>query len=350
MLRAAFQYSYVNTKLRALKSRLLGPADYENLLGVSGSSGLSECLRSTAYGPLLGQVAASYDGLIQLFYQDLFDCYAKVIRSLPGNRRRLIQHLYQKYELENLKAIVRTICQGKSKDGVEQLLVPIVEPQSFSPEALLHSRSMEEVLIQLRRTCYYRPLKNALYRFEEEKETFPLEMALDLSYYNQLWKIIASLSRGERKIVRSILGIQMDILNITWIFRFKDIYHFSPEEILNYGLTQGCHISPELRKKLAFSVDRKDVITNLAMTPYKVLLDNPDIRDAETCSILLWRYLRAEAGRNWLGFPFHIGVVLAYVLFKEIEVRDLISITEAKRLNLSREMLIDHLIYPVSCD
>ncbi|MCL6584079.1 MAG: V-type ATPase subunit [bacterium] len=342
MLIAAFQYSYINAKLRALKSRLLGPADYENLLGVCGYSGLVECLRNTSYGPLLGKVEASFDGLIQMFYQELFDCYHKVINSLSGNRRRLIQHLYQKYELENLKAIVRTICQGKPKKELERVLLPIEETVSFSQQALLQSNSLEEVLIQLRRTCYHSSLRSALYRFEEERDSFPLEMALDLSYYNQLWKIISTLSRREQKIVRSILGVQMDILNITWTFRFKEVYHFSPEEILNYGLMQGCHISPERRKKLAFSVDRKDVVSNLALTPYQTLLAN--LEDIEACSTQLHSYLLNLARKNWQGVPFHLGTVLDYVFFKEMEVKNLISLTEAKRMNLPRDIVADHLI------
>jgi len=408
MLKEAFQYAYINAKIRALKSLLLAPSDYQNLLGVSGYSGLAECLRVTSYGAALSlfpqegmgtdlksvPIPFSFDRLIHLFYQDLFDCYGKVIRSLSGNRKLLIQHLYQKYELENLKAILRIVCYEKPRENVEQMLLPTIEQPSeygsgrnFSRGALLQSKSVEEILSQLKRTCYYRPLQNALYRFKEEKETFPLEMALDLSYYNQLWKIISSLGRRERKITRSILGVQMDILNITWIFRFKEIYHFSPEEILNYGLMQGCHISPELRKKLAYSVDRKDVLTNLAGTPYKALLERMGIQkgtgekgmssrishfksvnipsdpasansdssstieyDSEISSVHLWRYLLAVARKNWQGFPFHIGIVLDYVLFKEIEVRDLISITEAKRLNLSREMVSNYLIQTFPCD
>lgn len=349
MLKAAFQYAYINAKTRALKSRLLLPSDYENLLGVSGYSGLAESLRATSYGQALSRFPASFDGLVQMYYQDLFDCYRSVIRTLSGNRKRLVQHLYQKYELENLKAILRIVCQEKTREKATQFLLPTGASvtgsdhgKSFSPEALLQAKSLEEIVDQLKRTCYYRPLKNALYRFVEEKETFPLEMALDLSYYSHLWKIVASLGHQERKIVRSILGVEMDILNIIWIFRFKEVYHFSPEEILNYGLTQGCHISPECRKKLAYSVDRKDAVTHLAGTPYKDLLVDHD--DHEASSIQLWRYLLAVVRKNWHGFPFHIGTVLDYVLFKEIEVKSLISITEAKRLNLSRESIADYLI------
>jgi len=360
MLKEAFQYAYTNAKIRTMKRRLLAPSDYENLLGVSGYSGLAECLRATSYGAAFSLFPASYDGLIKVYYYDLFDCYRKVIRAISGsgNRKRLVRHLYQKYELENLKTILRIVGQERPREKMEEILLPTgnqpfvsddgilvsdhTHGRSFSEEALLHAKSMEEILSQLKKTCYYRPLKNALYRFEEEKETFPLEMALDLSYYNQLWKITSSLSRGEQKIVRSILGIQMDILNIIWIFRFKEVYHFSPEEILNYGLMEGCHISPELRKKLAYSVDRKDVVTNLAGTPYKSLL--ADIKDSEASSVQLWRYLLTIIKKNWQGFPFHIGTVLDYILFKEVEVNTLISITEAKRLNFSREMMADYLI------
>jgi vacuolar-type H+-ATPase subunit C/Vma6 len=58
----------------------------------------------------------------------------------------------------------------------------------------------------------------------------------------------------------------------------------------------------------------------------------------------LWRYLLALVKKNWKGFPFHIGTVLDYILFKEIEVKSLICITEAKRLNFSREKMVDYLI------
>ncbi|MEW5803834.1 MAG: V-type ATPase subunit [bacterium] len=342
MLKAAFQYSYINAKIRSLKSRLLHPSDFENLLGVSGYSGLAECLRFTPYGASLGQFPNTFEGLIGLFHQELFECYRKVIRALSGNRKRLVQHLYQKYELENLKAILRIVCQAKPKEEADHLLLSTSEPQSFSPEALLQTKSLEEILSLLKKTCYYRPLSSALYRFEEEKETFPLEMALDLSYYNYLWKLTSFLSRGERKIVKKLLGVQMDALNIIWILRFKEVYHFSPEEILNYGLMQGYHISPELRKKLAYSVDRKDVVSNLSGTPYKALLI--DLKDSEESSVHLWRYLLAIVKKDWQGFPFHLGTVLDYILFKEIEVKSLICITEAKRLNLSQEAIAEHLI------
>ncbi len=140
MLKAAFQYSYINAKIRSMKSLLLCQSDYENLTQVAGYNGLAECLKSTAYGTRLSEGKCSFDGLVQLFYEDLFDCYGKVIRSLSGDRKRLIIHLYQKYELENLKTVLRIVCHEKSRQEVDRLLLPLKEHEHFSMENLLKSK------------------------------------------------------------------------------------------------------------------------------------------------------------------------------------------------------------------
>ncbi|MGA1874596.1 MAG: V-type ATPase subunit [bacterium] len=342
MLKAAFHYSYINAKVRALKSHLLRPADYESLARVSGCHGLAEYLKLTSYGKRWDSFPGSFDGFIHMYYGDLFHVYEKIINLLSGGQKRLVQHLYQRYELENLKHILRIVGRRKSAKDWKHLLLPTKGLASFSVMDLLQAKDMDEILHHLRGTWYYDPLKNSLYRFEQEQETFPLEMALDLSYYRHLWEYTSPLNRPDRKVARHILGIQLDTLNILWIFRFKELYHFSPEEILNYTLMDGTYLSSETRLRLAYSVDYKDMVANLSGTPYQSLLDNVD--DPEVISAKLLSYGFCVAKKNWKRFPFQIGTVLDYLLFKEIEVKDLISLTEAKRLNLPQERIKDYLI------
>ncbi len=206
MVKATFLYAYINAKVRAMKSRLLNRADFENLAGVAGQDGLVQCLKTTSYGEKRRHFPSSFDGVIAMYYKDLFSCYRKIIKSLSGDRKRLIEHLYQKYELENLKLILRKVCSGKFNKNIEELLLPTGESQNFSAINLLQARSAGEVLTQLKGTSYYEPLENALFRFEQEKETFPLEMALDLSYYKRLWLIASSLGHADQKITKKILG------------------------------------------------------------------------------------------------------------------------------------------------
>lgn len=347
MLKAVFHYSYINAKIRSLKPMMLKQSDFENLTKVSGYDGLAAYLAGTSFGLKLKDYPSSFDGLLQMYYEDLLSCYAKVIAMLSGNKKALIQHLYQKYELENLKAILRIINDEKFNERLPETLPYLysLNPKiaSFSVDDLLKAKNINELINLLQGTWYYEPFKHSLHRFRLENETFPLEMALELFYYKRLWQHILSLSYRDRKIAKKNFGVQYDILNIFRIYRFKKLYHFSPEEILNYSLMHGAHISANIRLKLSYSVDYEDIVNNLMGTPYKEILAYSD--DPEIWYTKLLSYELSLARKNWQRNPFQIGTILDYLVFKEIEIKDLIRITEAHRLNLSYERIKDYLIY-----
>ena len=347
MVKAAFQYSYINAKIRSLKGMLLKKMDFENLTKVTGYDGLIAYLSGTSFGLKWKNCPSSFDGLLQLYYEDLVSCYDKAIGMLSGNNRNLIQHLYQKFELENLKVILRILNNEKCNNNLPESLPYLysLKPQiaSFSIDDVLEAKNINEVINCLQGTWYYEPLKHSLHRYTLEKETFPLEMALELFYYKRLWQQILCLSYQDRKIAKKIFGVQYDILNITRIFRFKKLYHFSPEEIFNYSLMHGAYLSAHIRLKLAYSIDYEDIVNNLTGTPYKELLAYSD--DPETWYTKLLSYELSLAKKNWQRNPFQIGTILDYLIFKESEIKDLISITEAQRLGLSYEAIKDYLIY-----
>jgi V/A-type H+-transporting ATPase subunit C len=332
MLKDAIRFSYINAKIRSLKGQLLGQSDYENLLKARGYHGLAECLRFTSYCKNIGENISSYDELIEIYYKNILKDYVKVIDSLSGNIRHLVYQLYQRYELENLKVILRAICYYRQKEKTKRLLFPFIKYHNFSINDLLASKDLFELIQRLKGTWYHEPLVNSFYRFENEGETFPLEMALDLSYYKQIWEIISSLSRKDQKITKAILGLQLDALNIMWIMRFKERFHFSPEEILNYSLVYGTYISKNIRKKLAYSVNQKDIISNLEGTPYKKILQGID--DPEIGYVKLLQYTLLLVKKNWHRYPFQIGTILDYIFLKEMEIKDLITITEGKRIGI----------------
>ena len=342
MLISAFRYSYINAKLRCLKSRLLQHSDYENLIQSHGINGFVECLKSTPYGNYLNESVYSNDELMRIYHENLFNDYTKVIDNVSGRHKVLINHLFQRYELENVKVILRSICYGRPAKIASKLLFPLLKYQSIPIETLFDSKDLFDLIQRLKGTWYYDPLDNSAYRFEQEGDTFPLEVALDLRYYEKLWEIISSLKRDEKRIAKSIIGIQMDALNILWIIRFKENYHFSPEEILNYSLNHGSFITPKKRKKMAFSIDKNDIVKNLDNTPYKGILDGID--DPELAYTVLLQYVFKLAKRNWTGNPFQIGVILDYLIFKEMEVRNLIAITEAKRIGFSKDTINQYLV------
>jgi V/A-type H+-transporting ATPase subunit C len=299
-------------------------------------------LKPTSYGKDLDESIHSYDELTSLYLRNLLNDYTKLIDNISIDHKPLVHHLYQRYELENIKVVLRTICYERSKKEASKLLFPLLKYQTVSIDRLLEAKDLFDFINRLKATWYFDPLDNSAYRFEKEGETFPLEIALDLRYYAGLWEIVSSLKRKDKKNARSLIGIQLDALNILWIIRFKESYHFSPEEILNYSLTYGSYISQKKRKKLAYSIDQKDIISNLDNTPYKGILN--DIDDPEITYAVLLQYIFYQAKKNWIANPFQIGIILDYLFFKEIEVRNLITITEAKKIGLPTEKINRYLV------
>jgi len=349
MLKDAIRFSYINAKIRSLKSQLLTQSDYESLIRAKGYNGLAEYLKCTSYHKDIGDGISSYDELIEIIYRKLFEDYIKLIDSLSARIRQLILHLYQRYELENLKVILRSICYSRQTKPIKKLLFPLIKYHTFFEDDLLRSKDIIELVLKLKGTWYYEPLDNSLYRFESEGETFPLEMALDLTYYKQLWENVSSLSRKDQKIAKAILGTQMDALNILWIIRFKERYHFSPEEILNYSLANGTHISKKVRKQLAYSIDQRDIVSHLEGTPYGKILQGTD--DPEISYVRLLQYTLFLVQKNWHRCPFQIGTILDYIFFKEMEIKDLITITEGKRIGISEKNINIYMVHhlPVTC-
>ena len=348
MLSSVFKYAYPHAKVRALKGKLLSEKQFRALLNVETFDEVLHILQTTNYADALSEQPSqdiSIPVLTQITYKSLFDDYEKTIRSVKGNIQAFFILLYQKYELINLKTILRGICGHVDPSDVAPLLLPTGRYSLFSKDTLLEFRDVHEVVEHLQGTFFQYPLNRALHRFKEEQEFFPLEMALDLHYYQTLWDSTQKLPTQERQTTERVLGMFLDILNISWIIRFKEQYHFSPEEILNYTIHHGAAFTLRDRKRLAEAKGVGEVLDFLKSTPYKRALSG-DV-PLNTLHIVLERYFIAQARRLFSGNPFHIGVILGYLFLKEFEIADIITIAEAKKYGFSLEQSQSYVIHDV---
>lgn len=331
MITSVFKYANPNAKIRAMKGRLLSADEFHSLLDTDTYQEFLRRLQTTSYAVDLSEKdlgETSIPVLTNIIYKSLFRDYDKTIRSIRGKIQKFFILLYQKYELINLKAILRGICSEVAPEEVAPLVLPTERYTLFSKEKLLEFRKVHDAVDHLQGTFFQYPLNQALRRFETEKEFFPLEMALDLHYYHTLWDEMMKLSGEENKIVKKILGMFVDILNVSWIIRFKEQYRFSTEEILNYTIHHGYAFKLRERRRLAESRDPAEMLAYLETTQYGKVIS----RDTKlsTLQIVLHRWLVSQLQPYFLGDPFQIGVIFGYLLLKEFEVSDLITLAEAK--------------------
>ena len=338
MITSVFKYAYPNAKVRAMKGLLLSEAQFRSLLNTETFEEVLHVLQATNYAEALANISSgdiSIPDLTDILYKSLFHDYEKTVRSIDGNLRGFFILLYHKYELINLKTILRGIASRLETEAIMPLLLPTERYTLFSKEKLLGFHTIPDAISYLQGTFFQYPLNRALRRFEDEQEFFPLEMALDLHYYHTLWDTMEKLPESERQIIKRILGMSLDILNVSWIIRFKEEFRFSPEEILNYTIQHGYAFRLRERQSLSEAHNAGEILAYLKKTPYgKALSEDMPLN---TVHIALSRYMIEQVRKCFSGNPFQIGVLLGYLWLKEFEISDILTIAEAKKYGFSLE-------------
>ena len=337
MLLAAARYGYANAKVRALRSRKLTEQDRHFLLAAKDLSSCLSYLTTTSYSsclPAPEKTLSELPALERQLAQPLLDHYAKVVHSLRGAKEReLILALFRRFEAENLKIVLRALFANLNRDAVSHLLYPLGRLSDLNWETLWSCKSVHELLEHLRPGVFGLSLQHALPQFEAQGRLFPLEMALDFSCFRILRQAISALGRRyDRAVTEKILGLYIDILNISWVIRLKKDYGLRPEEIINYTLPEGSLISLDCLNHLARAEEFAVFVNHL---PPAFRDELSTIRDWGKLAQRLETYFLKALARIFSGQPFHIGTAVAYLLEKEIELANLITLLQAKARNLS---------------
>lgn len=335
------KYAAINAWVRARYARLLTPANLAELADAADFNALIGLLKQTAYGPHLQRVDERELTPRRAVYQiknQLADSYATVIQAAPVHARPLLIQLYRSYEIDNLKAVLRGIVTGASWDRVRYVLFPFGPLTVLPAEAMLEAGNVSAAIELLRGTLYYETLAFALERYTIEQSLFPLEVALDLGYWRNLWSTMSHLSGDDRQQAMRTAGQLVDIHNLMWAIRYRVYHHLSEEEVINYTLPFGYRVKDESIRAIAAGADILQVVKRIypTLTGIDELLQDSQngIQELET---RLQRYLAGECRATFSGYPFHIGVPLAYLILSEMEIQDMVVLVEAKSTQLPKE-------------
>ncbi|MGE5222078.1 MAG: V-type ATPase subunit [Omnitrophica WOR_2 bacterium] len=329
-----FGYAAINARVRAMVSTLLSPQEWVELINASDFPALISLLRRTVYGSYLSQVDESELTPRRAVYQiqsQMADNFVTLLRAAPDQTCPLLTQLYREFEVDNLKAVLRGIRSGASWDQIRYVLFPLGEMSVLPAEEMVQSGSISAAVELLRGTPYYDTLSHAMRRFNIEQSLFPLEVALDLDYWRTIWEEINRLSRQDKEQALKIIGSLLDVNNLMWAIRYRVYYKLSEEEIINYTLPFGYQVRDADIREIASGADIPQVISHIfpKMTEVGPLLMDPR-KGLPELEVQLQRTILEHSRKAFIGYPFHIGVPLGYMILKEMEVQDLTVLIEAK--------------------
>ncbi|MCL4506885.1 MAG: V-type ATPase subunit [Chloroflexi bacterium] len=335
------RYAAIHARVRAMYAGLLTEQMWVALSEASDLGGLVSLLKETTYGPYLLKVedrALTPRRAVYQIKSRLADAFTTVVQLVPAQTRPLLTQLYRHFEVANLKAVLRGIMTGASWDQVRYVLFPLGSLTVLPAQAMVEAGNVTGAVELLRGTPYYETLSHAMPRFITEQSLFPLEVALDLNYWRQLWTSISRLGSQDRAQALRVVGALLDMNNVMWAIRYRVYHNLSEEEVINYTLPFGYRVRDEDIRAIAAGADIPRIITRIypGLSGVDVLLH--ELRSGlPQLELQLQRHVAEQCRSAFTGYPFHIGVPLAFVVLHELEIQDLTVLIEAKSAQMPAE-------------
>lgn len=339
-------FAAINTKVKALSAKLLDKDQYTSLIDTkSYEDAIKYLIDETKYGEVLYTYNSdpnqkeNFEIALKKYY---INGFYKLSHYFTGNYKKLFSVLFMRFEIEDIKVILRGKYSMMEKDEIRRLIAFEGPLSKIDYDDLISAKDAAEVIDKLHDTKYYKhiaPLAGTI----EKEGIFRIEMALDFEYFSALRKFEKLISKEDSAIIDRINGVYCDLLNLQWILRGKKYYNLQPEELLNYTIYDWYKINRNMIKNLCYAKDVDEFYDLVETTSYKGVFDKTKQEDylveKEILSYLKRMYIK-YAERNSLN----VSVVISYLELSLMEIRDITTILENKRYNLGNEEAIKYLI------
>jgi vacuolar-type H+-ATPase subunit C/Vma6 len=327
ILRSLSLYAFLNAKVRAMAGALLSAEQRDALARVQRWEELIAQLLATAYREAVSLPGPAGNPRLlekELLLYDI-SLHRRILSASHAGVRELVFLLLGKYDLQNFKAALRLWFQPSEREEEFPYLISETICHPLPIAGLAAASSFDDLLALLGDSPYRGPLLGARDAFSKAGNLLPLEIALDGDYYARLHRGFSSLAAADRATARRLLGTEIDIENVKTLIRLREHYRLPLAEILPSLLPHGNRINAEVLRSLALSADLRQMLTGLAAKSYREIGGfAAQLHDPAGLSLLeraLEEVLLSEARAVFRSFPFTIGTILSYLIFKRSETR-----------------------------
>ncbi len=333
----SLMYPSINTKLKAMYSKKLTLEDFSELSKQPDSEKALLFLKSKKDEfKFLSENADRIEIETQLD-KNLIKDIQKIEGLLNKNSKYYLKLFLSKYEIRCIKSVFRKI-YSRSILNEDLSNVEIWTEIIFKEiRGLNNVTSFEEFLTLIKKTPYYQIFKKYEDSNIKEINIFEVENKLDIMYFKKMIEIAET---KRNPILKDIIGSQIDLENIAWIYRTKKFYKFNEEEIWNTIIKYFYKISKDEIKLLINSSDYEEFENILQKTVYKKLVTGNE----ENLEQMISKILYDKNKKIFKNNMFNINFIYSYINIVDLENNDITNIIEGIRYNLSRTDILKKLV------
>jgi V/A-type H+-transporting ATPase subunit C len=329
-------YGYINAKIRARLSKLLGPPELSALISAATTDEVVELLRNTDYRDAASAIAETGDirRAEALLFETEIRFITDIAANLSGKPGEFVKTLLLRYEVETLKRALRLWFERnvKNRDAGEESDYLYDGFSKIKVREVINAENLEEIAGLLEHTRYGDIMRETA-ASGVGTGLFAVEVSLDNLFFSALLDQIALLQKDDRKIARKLFGIEIDLENLERIVRFKEVYGLGTDSLAEYLIPSGA-----VPGKVDIGGSSGEIIRAFVGAKYPALTTAVEASSGESnllmLGTILHEVLSIEVKRALLGYPFTLGIVLAYFFLKRREVRRIVFLLNAKALDL----------------
>ncbi len=333
-MNAAAQYAYLDGRVSHFAGRLLSLEQINALIEQGGEVGRAAPGAQQA-GP--GSIVAQYVGdLDQNNVTILLRDLAVLIRPLSGAARDLLNYWAHRFELSNLKVLIRGKMAGQPQQAIEAQLLDMGHFTTIPIAVLMQSDTSAELLRRLEQTPYAEIARQAYHLLEQGEQLFALDATLDRRYFAGLWRRGNVIDNASGQHLRAIVGSIIDRVNLVWLLRYRSSYNLPAAQAYYLLIPANHRLSSQQLQLLSQQPTLDDAINNLPQ-PFAALLAGAG--DITEVTLRLERESWRIAAHALYHSTFNVARALGYMVLRERDLRRLRAIVRGHDMKMPPAMI-----------
>ena len=224
------------------------------------------------------------------------------------------------------KETIRTGSRAAAAGGYTAVCaMPNLKPAPSDPEAL----SKELELIRRDAAVRVYPY-GTITRDQSGRGSLPdYQTAIDMKYFNYMWKMKdEKLKKRDAEVITQTLGVNIDLLNVNWIYRSKKYFGLTPEELFNLLIPVRFKLTQENIVEMVKATDLNSFYEAEKKIRYseKILKYRKNEKSlTNVYDKLITTIYRNESRKR----PYSVAAINTYFYLKEREIRNIVTALES---------------------
>lgn len=320
------KYPALNSKMKCMYSNNLSKQELEELLRQNTLKDAITFLKTKF--PALEDLTENMhrkeleQELNNLFIYEIL----KLFKYLNKSERKIFMQFLSKYEINCVKNVFRNVTTNRNSKDYLKNIDNWTEKIFKNINGINQIDEEKEFLELIKNEGYYEVFKE----YESIIDNAPLEeieVKLDKYYFEKLY----NLAKKENKSLQHLIGTEIDLLNIIWIYRAIKYFNYSPQETKNILIPITYKINKNILEKLLNCTDFEEIKTVLENTVYKKVFSEEDKIEYEKN-----KYMYDLNIRIFRTKMFDISTVFCIINLTDIEIKNMINIIEGIRYKLDK--------------